>query len=147
MATEQDILFNGFPEGDKREFLTMGKEHNYRMHDMIIEEGQPGGSMYIIEEGKVSIWSKGSKLADLGRGDTLGTMVVLTGAARTATVQAESEVKVLEFSRDDIMNFFKRKAPRLFQQYFVNLARIQINLTIRANRRIRYLDQRLREIA
>jgi hypothetical protein len=62
-------------------------------------------------------------------------------------VRAEAEVKVLEFSREDIMNFFKRKAPRLFQQYFVNLARIQINLTIRANRRIRYLDQRLREMA
>ena len=32
------------------------------MHDMVIEEGSAGGSMYIIEEGKVSIWFKGSKL-------------------------------------------------------------------------------------
>ena len=123
----------------------MGKDVRVIMHDMVIEEGSAGGSMYIIEEGKVSIWFKGSKLADLGRGDTLGTMVVLTGHARTATVRAESDVAVLEFQRDDIMEFFKRKPPRLFQQYFVNLARIQINLTSRANRRIMDLDRRLRD--
>jgi len=147
MSTEKDILFTGFSEADRREFLEIGREVNVRMHDMVIEEGSPGGSMYIIEDGKVSIWFKGTKLADLGRGDTLGTMVVLTAHSRTATVRAESEVTVLEFSRDEIMNYFKRKAPRLFQQFFVNLARIQINLTTRANRRIMDLDRRLREQA
>jgi CRP-like cAMP-binding protein len=145
MPTEKDILFAGFTEADKREFVEMGREVRVMMHDMVIEEGSPGGSMYIIEEGKVSIWFKGSKLADLGRGDTLGTMVVLTAHSRTATVRAETEVTVLEFSRDEIMNYFKRKPPRLFQQFFVNLARIQINLTGRANRRIMDLDRRLRE--
>jgi CRP-like cAMP-binding protein len=147
MATEKDILFTGFPEADKRDFLTMGKEATFRTHDMVIEEGAPGMSMYIIEDGKVSIWYKGTRLADLGRGDTLGTMVVLTATSRTASVQAETEVRVLEFSRDDIMNYFKQKQPRLFQQFFVNLARIQINLTHRANQRIMTLDRHLREMA
>jgi CRP-like cAMP-binding protein len=147
MATEKDILFHGFPESDKREFLEMGKEHEFRTHDMVIEEGQPGRSMYVIEEGKVSIWFKGAKLADLGRGDTLGTMVVLTASSRTASVRAEAEVKVLEFTREDVMNYFKRKAPRLFQQFFINLARIQVNLTRRANQRIMMLDRHLREMA
>jgi CRP-like cAMP-binding protein len=145
MATEKDILFTGFSEADKREFLAMGQEKSFHLHDMVIEEGAAGGSMYIIEEGEVSIWFQGAKLADLGRGDTLGTMVVLTSHSRTASVRAETETALLEFTRDDIMSFFKRKPPRLFQQFFVNLARIQINLTGRANRRIMYLDRRLRE--
>ena len=145
MPTEKEILFTGFSEADRGEFVEMGREVRVKTHDMVLAEGDPGGSMYIIEEGKVSIWFKGSKLADLGRGDTLGTMVVLTAHQRTATVRAESDVTVLEFSRDEIMNFFKRKPPRLFQQFFVNLAKIQINLTTRANRRIMDLDRRLRE--
>jgi cGMP-dependent protein kinase len=145
MPTEKEILFVGFTEADEREFMQMGREVRVKTHDMVIEEGSPGGSMYIIEEGNVSIWFEGTKLADLGRGDTLGTMVVLTAHTRTATVRAETDVAVREFSRDEIMNFFKRKPPRLFQQFFVNLAQIQINLTTRANRRIMDLDRKLRE--
>ena len=146
MATEKEILFNGFSETDRREFLAMGKERSFNLHDTVIQEDTPGGSMAIIEEGKVSVWIQDSKVADLGPGDTLSTMVVLTAARRTATVRAEGEVSIIEFTREDIMDFFKRKPPRLFQQFFVNLACIQINLTNRANKRIVYLDRRLREM-
>lgn len=146
-TTEKDILFTGFSEAEKREFLLMGKTKEFVLHDMILEEGGVGGTMAIIEEGRVSIWLQGALLAELGTGDTLGTMVVLTGVRRTASVRAETEVKVLEFHRDDIMNYFKMKPPRLFQQFFINLARIQINLTNRANKRIMYLDRRLRDVS
>lgn len=57
---------------------------------LLFEQGDPGDSMFLIESGKVQLAASApdgasQPLAELGAGDTLGEMALLTGEARSAT--------------------------------------------------------------
>ena len=146
MPTEKDLLLEGLTEEDKREFLAQGKEQEFAFHEIILQEGAPGNRMHIIVEGNVSIWLKGAMVGELAAGDTLGTTVILAAHSRTATVRAESRVVLLSFDRDEVMSFFRRKPPRLFQTFFINISRVQVNTLRKANERILGLERRLKEL-
>jgi len=66
-------------------------------------QGQPGGSMYLLTAGEVDVMieKEGTRttVATLRAGDCLGEMSVLTGAARTATTLARTEVEAIEISK------------------------------------------------
>jgi len=146
VPTEKDLLLEGLSDQDKAEFLALGKEQEFAFHEMILKEGDPGKRMHIITEGRVSIWLKGAMLGELGPGDTLGTTVILAAHSRTATVRAESRVVLLSFDRDEVMSFFRRKPPKLFQTFFINISRVQVNTLRKANERIMQLERRLKEL-
>jgi CRP-like cAMP-binding protein len=146
VATEKDMLLEGLSDQDKSEFLSIGKEKEFAFHEMILQEGTPGRRMHIIHEGRVSIWLKGCMVGELGPGDTLGTTVILAAHSRTATVRAESRVVLKSFDRDEVMGFFRKKPPRLFQTFFINISRVQVNTLRKANERILQLEQKIKEL-
>jgi CRP-like cAMP-binding protein len=68
---------------------------------LIIREGDPGRSFYVIVEGKVRIYKTGEDgkeitLAHLGEGAFFGEMALLSGAPRAANVVAEEDTELLE---------------------------------------------------
>ncbi len=74
----------------------------YAAGSTLITEGEPGGSMYAVAQGEVSVWRKSRQVAVLGEGAFFGEMALLAGTWRMATVQAVTEVVVLEFSRESM---------------------------------------------
>ncbi len=66
-------------------------------------QGQPGGSMFLLTAGEVDVLidKEGTctTVATLRAGDCLGEMSVLTGASRTATTVARTEVEAIEISK------------------------------------------------
>jgi branched-chain amino acid transport system substrate-binding protein len=74
----------------------------------IVQQGESGSSLFIIEEGVVSIRvafderSRPVEVARLGAGEFFGEMALLTGENRTATVVAVSEAYLYEVTKDDI---------------------------------------------
>jgi len=75
----------------------------YDEGEMILREGDPGDTMFLVMEGTVRIETGGSTgnvhLAELGRGACVGEVSVITGAKRTATVTAVTPVTVAMFAR------------------------------------------------
>ncbi len=75
----------------------------YDAGDVILREGDPGDTMFLVMEGTVRVETQGGAgnvhLAELGRGACVGEVSVLTGAPRTATVTAISDVTVATFAR------------------------------------------------
>lgn len=75
---------------------------------VIINEGDPGSSMYVIASGSVRVYTRGSGstgtvyLADLGEGDFFGEVSVLTGKPRTATITASQRTELLRLDRDKL---------------------------------------------
>jgi hypothetical protein len=75
---------------------------------VIINEGDPGSSMYLIASGGVKVYTRGSGttgtvyLADLGEGDFFGEVSVLTGKPRTATITASQRTELLRLDRDKL---------------------------------------------
>lgn len=73
-----------------------------RAGQTIVKEGEPGQSMFALAQGTVSVWRKAEKVAEMHEGDFFGEMALLSGAPRTATVKAETDVVVLEFPRESM---------------------------------------------
>ena len=91
--------------GEEREALV--KEMKLEEHEegsVIITEGQPGSSMYVIARGEVKVWTRGPDgaavyLAKLGEGDFFGEVSVLTGKPRTATITASQPSQLLRLDK------------------------------------------------
>ncbi len=75
---------------------------------VIINEGDPGTSMYIIASGEVKVYTRGTGstgtvyLARLGEGDFFGEVSVLTGKPRTATITASQRTELLRLDKDKL---------------------------------------------
>lgn len=66
--------------------------------EVLIKEGDPGGDLYVLESGALSVERDGVKLASItAQGALVGEMSVLLGTENTATVKAEkpSTVRVV----------------------------------------------------
>jgi CRP/FNR family cyclic AMP-dependent transcriptional regulator len=80
----------------------------------VCKEGDPGATMYIIQQGKVKITKhiagKEHILAVLEKGDFFGEMALVTRIKRTATVTTLTTVEVLEFDRSGFVDLIKKNA-------------------------------------
>ena len=79
---------------------------------VIVQEGAPGDSMFIVSTGEV-IASRNEdgqliKLAELSDGDFFGEMAILSGEPRTATVTAIKNTELLELTRSDLHKICSR---------------------------------------
>ena len=61
--------------------------------DLIIE-GEPGDALFVILEGEAVVHHEGVELDRVGPGAYFGEMAILDGEPRSATVVAETDVKV-----------------------------------------------------
>jgi tetratricopeptide (TPR) repeat protein len=88
------------------------REMDLESHDegsVIIAEGQPGASMYVIASGEVKVFTNGAGgatvyLARLGEGDFFGEVSMLTGKPRTATITASQRTELLRLDKEKLDN-------------------------------------------
>lgn len=100
-------LFDGFSP----EELTAVMQHlelvSFDAGDMIVAEGAPGDSMFILTSGRVKAYvktpkGKSMKVQEFEEGDFFGEIAVLTGKPRTATLTAAVPCECLELSRENL---------------------------------------------
>lgn len=81
----------------------------------LCRQGEAGDSFYVIHTGRVGIFSKNGsgqpvRVAQLEDGAFFGEMSLLTGAPRSATVTAETDVEVLHVSKQDFAGLLQADA-------------------------------------
>ena len=81
----------------------------YQNGETIIQQGEKGDCLYIIQEGMVEVFSKANgqeiHLAKLGEGDFFGEMAVFEQSVRSTSVRALGAARVLTV---DKKNFLRR---------------------------------------
>ncbi|NQX63426.1 SLC13 family permease [Paenibacillus qinlingensis] len=92
--------------------------------DMLFEQGDPGDSMYLIESGRIELFSQkqdGTRqsLASLQDGDTLGEMALLTNEPRSATAIIAIE-SVLYYIDRETFDRLVVEQPQI-SSYFIRL--------------------------
>lgn len=97
-------LFSELPASDFARVLGALKLHRARPGEVILAEGQPGHSFYVLARGSVAVTKHlahggDSRLATLHEGAIFGEMALVSASPRTATVTAETDCDLLEFDR------------------------------------------------
>ncbi len=67
--------------------------HEIGEGETLIEQGRPGGSIYLILDGMLRVSVDGEEVAELGPGAIVGERAVLEGGLATATVVAMTKVR------------------------------------------------------
>jgi hypothetical protein len=72
--------------------------------DIVVAEGEPGGSLFILASGAVKAFVKSprgryAEVRVLGEGEFFGEISVLDGSPRTATITAAARCELLELDR------------------------------------------------
>ncbi len=89
-------LLSGMSSSQLEEISRRLRQTRFRRGQVILREGDPGEELVLIESGRVQV-AQGSgrdacMLTDLGAGDVVGELALLTGNPQTETVTALSDV-------------------------------------------------------
>ncbi|GAC1342975.1 MAG: hypothetical protein NVSMB23_16220 [Myxococcales bacterium] len=115
--TPRVALFDDLPQAAFVELVNRLSYLRFSAPELIIREGDPGRSFFVIVEGKVRVFKSqqgGNEitLAHLSGGAFFGEMALLSGAPRTANVAAEEDTEVLEVT-DAVLREVVRKYPQV----------------------------------
>jgi hypothetical protein len=97
-------LFKDFSVDEMVAVIQGLKLLTYKRGDVILREGEPGDSLYMLTSGMVRAFRKDPagqqvKLGDLSEGVFFGEVSILTGKPRSATIAALTRCELLELDR------------------------------------------------
>jgi hypothetical protein len=87
-ALERQLSVTIMSAGQRPEIRTI-KQGKY-----LVEQGDPGNSLFLLLDGVLSVTIDGEPVAEVGPGVILGERAVLEGGVRTASLQAQTDVRV-----------------------------------------------------
>lgn len=99
-------LFRGLSAEEFEQVVSKLSLRHYEEDTIVVREGDPGDSMFIVVRGEVRVLTKNAQqkevvLANLGEGEFFGEVSLLTGRPRTATILTNVDSELLELTRDD----------------------------------------------
>lgn len=98
---EQTPLFGAFSRDELVEVIRGLRLLTYGPGEIVVAEGEPGDSLFVLTTGTVYAFCKGPrgryrKVREMSDGAFFGEVSILTGSPRTATVTAATPVELLE---------------------------------------------------
>ena len=91
-------LFRGCNGRERKSLSRLGTEVIVDPGTTLTPEGRPGKEFFVIRDGEAVCTVGGSKRAEFQTGDFFGEMALLDGGPRTATVTAETAMKLVVYS-------------------------------------------------
>jgi voltage-gated potassium channel len=103
-------LFQTLSESEQAEIARRARVNIFPKGAVVCREGDAGKTFYLVGSGRFSV-RRGNPPVDLAvltTGQYFGEMGLLTGEARTATVEALEPAKLLEIDRPTLMQVISR---------------------------------------
>jgi NTE family protein len=127
-------IFRGIPAESVRTIVRLFERRAYPAETVIVREGEPGDSLFIIESGLVEVFLQSATgettvLSRLGAGEAFGEMSVLTGELRSAGIRTLAPTVVRIVPRERFLQAAADAPMLLF-----NLSRVLVGRLSRANR-------------
>jgi cyclic nucleotide-binding protein len=69
---------------------------------LLTEQGEPGGDIYLLLDGVLSVWVNGALVGELGPGAVVGERALLEDGRRTATLRAITDCVIAAATKDQI---------------------------------------------
>jgi CRP/FNR family cyclic AMP-dependent transcriptional regulator len=87
---------------------SLADEVNLKEGKKLTVEGERGREFFALVEGTAAVARKGKKVNNLGPGDFLGEIALLTHSPRTATVTATSPIRALVITGPNFRSLLRR---------------------------------------
>jgi CRP-like cAMP-binding protein len=119
--------------------------------ETLIREGDPGDCLYVVAGGRLAVVVNSPNgtehtVAEIGRGETVGEMALLSGSPRSATVRAIRDSLLLKFSKASFDRMLERHPRTTMELARLIVLRLEQSIHGRATvrpRRQRSLSHRL----
>ena len=110
-------VFRALPEDAQRALAAATNSRLFADGEVIVSEGDSGGTMYLVQRGRViiSVGADHRRVAATEAGGYFGEMSLLTGDARTATVTADGDCVLLEIAAVDFRQYVQAN-PSVLEQ-------------------------------
>jgi CRP-like cAMP-binding protein len=100
-------LFAGCNRAELGRIASLTTDHRAEAGEVLMKRGEPGLEFFVIVEGKARASRKELELATLGPGSFFGELALLDGGKRTATVVAETDMRLLVLSRQEFSSLYR----------------------------------------
>jgi CRP/FNR family cyclic AMP-dependent transcriptional regulator len=94
-------LFSSLSKRERNEIANRAEEVEVQAGTHLVREGEFAYEFFVIEEGSAEVLRDGEHVADLGPGDFLGEMGIVTQSPRNASVVAREPTRVMVLSEQD----------------------------------------------
>lgn len=104
-------IFKFLPEEDHISLVSLWKMKALKAGEVLFRKGEPGSSMYVIEEGEIEIILPVDppvnevQLSILKEGEFFGELSLFADTPRTATARALVDTRLVEMQRGDFITF------------------------------------------
>jgi len=88
-------LFASCSKAELERIASLADELDLAEGATLIREGERGREFLVLIDGTVRVTKRGKKVRDLGSGDFIGEIALISDVPRTATVTATSPVRLL----------------------------------------------------
>jgi CRP-like cAMP-binding protein len=105
-------LFEGLSKRHLRKVAQCAIGRRYPRFTAVVRAGAPGDSFFVILDGTATVKRPGKRHIKLKTGDFFGEMALIDGAARTATVETDSDVLTLQIGRTQFGKLLEQE-PRI----------------------------------
>lgn len=92
---------------DKFEFISIDSG------EVLINKGDVGDCLYLVVSGRLRAFSENAVLGEMGRGDLIGELAILTHAARAASVRAIRDSVLLKLSQKEFEIFVQENPQQI----------------------------------
>jgi small-conductance mechanosensitive channel/CRP-like cAMP-binding protein len=116
-------IFSALSDDQRRTIASRARTSVYANGELIVREGQPGTSMFVLCSGRAAVvlQASGKEVALIEKGGYFGEMSLLTGDARSASVVARGDVVVIEIDAD-VFRQLAEEAPQAVERVGVAAA-------------------------
>ena len=111
MQSNPKLLAAGLTAAQIGQLYITGNREKFKAAEVIIQEGEAGASMFLLQEGSADVTDRhGKKVHTFRAGDMFGEASMLKGERRSATVTASGAVVCLEIDSETYQLVFDERA-------------------------------------
>ena len=126
-------LLKVLDEGSLAELGRKARPQNYPAAAVIVGEGEPGNSLFVVISGLLDVSRRGlaTRPRSIGRlvaGDAFGEMSLLTGAPRSATITAVTPATLAEITKETLEPILNAYPALILRLSEIQAARMTANM-------------------